>query len=232
MILIVSPSTYILKDLLYYKTGSDNTPKIEILTVILIDFSTYVCSLKMREGDLMETTRLSQGMIQVYTGDGKGKTTAALGLACRAVGHGLKVCMIQFLKGNMEYGEIETAKKLAPYLTIKQMGRGCLLEKSNNPEPEDIAAAQEGVALAHEVLRGGDYDIVILDEITVAVDLGLIDTEAVLRLMDERPPHVELILTGRYATSEIIERADLVTEMVERKHYYQKGIQARPGIEK
>jgi cob(I)alamin adenosyltransferase len=180
----------------------------------------------------MGTTRLSQGMIQVYTGDGKGKTTAALGLACRAVGHGLKVCMIQFLKGNMEYGELETAKTLAPYLTIKQMGRGCLLKRSNNPEPEDIACAQEGLVLAHEVLQKGDYDIVILDEITVALDLGLIDTEAVLRLMDERPSHVELVLTGRYAPSEIIERADLVTEMVEIKHYYGKGTQARMGIER
>jgi cob(I)alamin adenosyltransferase len=180
----------------------------------------------------MGATQLSQGMIQVYTGDGKGKTTAALGLACRAVGHGLKVFIIQFLKGNMEYGEIATAKKLAPYLTIRQIGRGCLLERSEKPEPEDIRAAQEGVALAREVLQNGDYDIVILDEITVAVDLGLVDTKTVLRLMDERPPHVELILTGRYAGSEIIERADLVTEMVEKKHYYQKGIQARMGIEK
>jgi cob(I)alamin adenosyltransferase len=180
----------------------------------------------------MPTTRLSQGMIQVYTGDGKGKTTAALGLACRAVGHGFKVIMIQFLKGNMEYGEIATAKKLAPYLTIKQMGRGCLLKKSNNPEPEDIRAAQDGVALAHEVLQKGDYDIVILDEITVALDLGLIDTKAVLRLMDERPPHVELVLTGRYAPPEIIERADLVTEMEEIKHYYRQGIEARMGIER
>ena len=180
----------------------------------------------------MGNKRLSQGMIQVYTGDGKGKTTAALGLACRAVGYGLKVFIIQFMKGNLEYGEIETAKKLAPYLTIKQMGRGCLLERKENPEPEDIACAQEGVALAHEALRGGDYDIVILDEINVALDLGLVDKEEVLRLMDERPSHVELVLTGRYAAPEIIKRADLVTEMVEIKHYYQQGIQARIGIEK
>ena len=180
----------------------------------------------------MGTKRLSQGMIQVYTGDGKGKTTAALGLAFRAAGHGLKVCMIQFLKGNLEYGEIATAKKLSPYLTIKQIGRGCLLERKENPEPEDTAAAQEGVALAHETLQKGDYDIVILDEINIALDLGLVDKEEVIQLMDERPPHVELVLTGRYVASEIIERADLVTEMVEIKHYYQKGIQSRLGIEK
>ena len=180
----------------------------------------------------MGTKRLSKGMIQVYTGDGKGKTTAALGLACRAVGHGFKVIMIQFLKGNLEYGELQTARKLAPYLTIKQMGRGCLLERKEHPEPEDIAAAQEAMALAREILRGGDYNIVILDEINVALDLGLIDKEAVIQLMDERPSHVELILTGRYAPSEIIERADLVTEMKEIKHYYEQGIPARMGIEK
>jgi cob(I)alamin adenosyltransferase len=179
----------------------------------------------------MGSRRLSQGMIQVYTGDGKGKTTAALGLACRAVGYGLKVFIIQFLKGNLEYGEIKTAKKLAPYLTIKQMGRGCLV-KRGKPSPVDFTCAQEAVDLTHEVLRGGDYDIVILDEINVAVDVGLVKKEEVLKLMDERPSHVELVLTGRYAAPEIIERADLVTEMVEIKHYYQKGIHARVGIEK
>ena len=180
----------------------------------------------------MGSRRLPQGMIQVYTGNGKGKTTAALGLACRAVGHGFKVIMIQFLKGNMEYGEIETAKKMAPFLTIKQTGRGCLLNRSEHPEPEDIACAQEAMDLAQEVLRGGDYDMVILDEINVAVDLGLVTTEEVMKLLDERPPHVEVVLTGRYAVPEIIERADLVTEMVERKHYYQQGVHARVGIER
>ena len=180
----------------------------------------------------MGTKRLSQGMIQVYTGDGKGKTTAALGLAFRAVGHGLRVYMIQFLKGNIYYGEIATAKQLAPNLTIKQMGRGCLLERREIPDPEDMQAAQEGMALAQEILQKGDYDIVILDEITVALDLGLVHTKEVIQLMDERPPHVELVLTGRYAPSEIIERADLVTEMKEIKHYYEQGIEARIGIEK
>ena len=177
----------------------------------------------------MASRRFAQGMVQVYTGDGKGKTTAALGLACRAVGHGFKVIIIQFLKGNMDYGEIETAKKLAPSLTIKQMGRGCLLE---HPEPEDIACAQEAMDLAGEVLRGGDYDIVILDEINVAVALGLVTTEAVMKLLDERPSHVEVVLTGRDAAPEIIQRADLVTEMVEIKHYYGQGVHARVGIER
>jgi cob(I)alamin adenosyltransferase len=179
----------------------------------------------------MENYRLSQGMIQVYTGDGKGKTTAALGLACRAVGYGLKVFIIQFMKGNIRYGEVETAKRLIPYLTIRQMGREYLVRREN-PDPEDIQCAQEALSLAGEIIRGGEYDIVILDEINVAVDLGLVNKEEVLKLMDERPSHVELILTGRYAAPEVIERADLVTEMKEIKHYFPKGIQAREGIEK
>ncbi|UCC66464.1 MAG: cob(I)yrinic acid a,c-diamide adenosyltransferase [Deltaproteobacteria bacterium] len=179
----------------------------------------------------MGRKRLSQGMIQVYTGNGKGKTTAALGLACRAVGHGYKVFIIQFMKGNIEYGELETAKKLAPSLTIKQMGRECFVRREK-PDPEDVRLAQEALALAKQVIEGGDYDIVILDEINVAVDFGLIQKKEVLKLTDGRPSHVELILTGRNAAVEIMERADLVTEMVEIKHYYQRGIQNREGIEK
>lgn len=179
----------------------------------------------------MDRRRLSKGMIQVYTGDGKGKTTAALGLACRAVGYGLKVFVIQFMKGNIAYGEIESLKKLAPYLTIKQMGRGCLVGR-DTLDPVDFTSAQEAMDLAREVLQGGEYDIVILDEINIAVDLGLVNKEEVLKLMDERPSQVELVLTGRYAVPEIIERADLVTEMVEIKHYYHTGIKARDGIER
>jgi cob(I)alamin adenosyltransferase len=174
---------------------------------------------------------LSQGMIQVYTGNGKGKTTAALGLACRAVGHGYKVFIIQFMKGNIDYGEVETARRLAPYLTIRQMGRGCRVSREN-PDPEDIKLCQEAMVMARGAIIGGEYDIVVLDEINVAVDLGLVQKEEVLRLMAERPVNVELILTGRHAAQEIIERADLVTEMVEIKHYYQRGIASRKGIEK
>ena len=180
----------------------------------------------------MGNKRLPQGMIQVYTGNGKGKTTAALGLACRAVGHGYTVFVIQFMKGNIDYGELETARKLAPSLTIKQMGRESFVNRER-PDPEDIRLAREALALAKTVVAGGEYDIVILDEINVALDFGLITTQDVLQLMDEeRPAHVELILTGRYAPQEIIERADLVTDMVEVKHYYQQGVQSREGIEK
>jgi cob(I)alamin adenosyltransferase len=179
----------------------------------------------------MGRKRLSEGMIQVYTGNGKGKTTAALGLACRAVGHGLKVFVIQFMKGNIAYGEIESAKKLAPYLMIKQMGRGCLVRR-DALDTEDFTSAQEAMDLAREVLQGGEYDILILDEINIAVDLGLVKKEEVLKLMDERPSQVELVLTGRYAVPEIVAQADLVTEMREVKHYYHTGIKARDGIER
>jgi cob(I)alamin adenosyltransferase len=186
----------------------------------------------------MGEKRLSQGMVQVYTGDGKGKTTAALGLACRAIGHGYNVLIIQFIKGNIgqratsgEYGELESARRLAPHLTIRPMGRGCRINREN-PEPEDVQLCREAMLYAQRAIASGEYDIVVLDEINVAVDLGLIQKEEVLRLLDERPPHVELILTGRRAAPEIMERADLVTEMKEIKHYYRKGVASRTGIEK
>jgi cob(I)alamin adenosyltransferase len=173
---------------------------------------------------------MEKGLIQVYTGNGKGKTTAALGLALRAVGHGFKVFVIQFMKGNINYGELESAKKLFPYLTIKQMGRETFISKTN-PDPIDIKMAQEGFALAEQAIKNGEFDIVILDEINVALDYGLIALSDLLQLIDSKPASVELILTGRNAKPEIMEKADLVTEMVERKHYYDKGIPARKGIE-
>ena len=173
---------------------------------------------------------MEKGLIQVYTGNGKGKTTAALGLALRAVGHGLKVLIIQFMKGNINYGELESAKKLSPYLTIKQMGRETFVSKTD-PDPIDIKLAQEGFSLAKKAIENGEYDIVILDEINVAIDYGLIPLSDLLDVLDTKPLGVELLLTGRNAKPEILERADLVTEMVDRKHYYKKGIPARNGIE-
>lgn len=172
----------------------------------------------------------SKGMIQVYTGSGKGKTTAALGLAMRALGHGLKVYIIQFMKGNIRYGEVETAQQLSPNIVIKQMGRETFVDR-DNPDRIDIELAQKAFQLARDVVGSGKYDIVVLDEINVAVDYGLISLEALLNLMDSKPEHVELILTGRDAKSEVIERADLVTEMVEVKHYYREGTHSRKGIE-
>ena len=173
---------------------------------------------------------MKKGFVQVYTGNGKGKTTAALGLALRAVGHGLKVLMIQFMKGSVQYGEIESAKKLAPYLTIKQVGRETFISKSN-PDPKDLQLAQEGFSIAKKAIQNKEYDIVILDEINLAVDYDLIPLTEILQLMDSKPEEIELILTGRNAKREILERADLVTEMVDRKHYYDKGVPAREGIE-
>jgi cob(I)alamin adenosyltransferase len=172
---------------------------------------------------------MEKGLIQVYTGAGKGKTTAAIGQAMRACGHGLKVIMIQFMKGKINYGELKTAQSL-PNFSIEQYGLPTFVEKGN-PSEEDLRLAQEGFARAKETIRSGEFDLVILDEINVAVDYGLLPLDEVLKLMKERPPTVELILTGRYAHPQIARMADLVTEMVDIKHHYDRDVQARKGIE-
>ncbi len=173
---------------------------------------------------------MQHGLVQVYTGDGKGKTTAALGLALRAVGHGMKVLMVQFMKGNVKDGELESAKKLSPNLTLKQVGREIFISKLR-PDPKDLELAKKGFRMAKNAVLSKEFDIVILDEINLAIDFGLIPLKDLLTLMDSKPETVELILTGRYAKREIIERADLITDMVDRKHYYYKGVHARKGIE-
>lgn len=177
-----------------------------------------------------ETHGLSQGLVQVYTGNGKGKTTASLGLALRAVGHGFKVRILQFMKGSTVYGELETARRLAPLLSIEQVGRDTFVSRAN-PAAEDVRLAREGFAKAREVLLSGEYDLVILDELNCAVDFGLIPLEEVKDLIRSKPLHTELILTGRGAHPDIIDMADLVTEMREIKHYYNSGQHARTGIE-
>ena len=173
--------------------------------------------------------KLENGLVQVYTGNGKGKTTAAFGLALRAIGRGLKVYIIQFIKGGFDYGELYVVDKL-PNLKLKAFGRGKFVTEKPAGK-EDVELAEEALALAEEVVKSGEYDIVILDEINVALSLKLIKTEKVLELIKNKPKHVELILTGRYAPNEIIEAADLVTEMKEVKHPFNKGYQARKGIE-
>jgi cob(I)alamin adenosyltransferase len=173
--------------------------------------------------------RLEKGLVQVYTGNGKGKTSAAFGIALRAIGRGLKVYIIQFIKGGFDYGELYVVDKL-PNLKLKAFGRGKFVTQ-RPAEKEDVKLAEEALILAEEVVKSGEYDIVILDEINVALNLKLIKTKKVLELMKNKPKHVELILTGRYAPNEMIEAADLVTEMKEVKHPFNKGFQARKGIE-
>ena len=169
------------------------------------------------------------GTIQIYTGNGKGKTTAALGQALRAVGQGFQVIVIQFMKGKINYGELEAVKKLAGF-TIEQYGLPTFVNKAK-PSKEDIALAKKGFARAKEVILSDKYDMVILDEINVALDYGLVPLKELLEVVKQKPQNIELILTGRYAPKELIEVADLVTEMKEIKHHYRKGIQARKGIE-
>jgi cob(I)alamin adenosyltransferase len=169
-----------------------------------------------------------RGYVQVYTGNGKGKTTASLGLGLRACGDGLKVYMLQFMKGR-RYSEIDAIEKLENF-TISQHGRDEFVSKED-PEQIDIDLARTGFEKSGEVLLSGEYDVVILDELNVAVDFGLIPIEEALNLIRAKPEHVELVLTGRGAPEEFMELADLVTEMKEIKHFYQKGVEARKGIE-
>jgi len=173
--------------------------------------------------------KLDKGLVQVYTGDGKGKTSAAFGLALRAVGRGLHVYIIQFIKGGFDYGELYVVKKL-PNLSLKAFGRGEFIDEEH-PKDEDYKHAQKALKLAENIVTEGKHDIVILDEINVALKLHLIKLESVIKLIKQRPKHVELILTGRYAPGEILQVADLVTDMKDVKHPYREGFQARKGIE-
>jgi cob(I)alamin adenosyltransferase len=175
-----------------------------------------------------------KAFVQVYTGDGKGKTTAAIGLAIRALGSGLSVYLGQFIKG-MRYSEISMLEKIKTMLggdrlTIEQYGRGCFIFRE--PAAEDCQAAKAGVIRACEILRSSKFDLVILDEINVASHIGLVSTQDIEDILNSRSESVELVLTGRYAPQILLERADLVTEMKSLRHYYECGIQARDGIER
>lgn len=168
-----------------------------------------------------------KGLIQIYTGDGKGKTTAALGLALRAIGWGMKVCMIQFAK-NQKVGEIIISKTKIPQLSIHQFGQKQLIKK---PIQKDKLIAQKGLIKAEKIIRSQKYDIVILDEINIALYHKLLDEKKVLEILKNKPESVEIVLTGRKASKKIIAAADLVTEMKSIKHPFEKNIKARKGIE-
>jgi cob(I)alamin adenosyltransferase len=170
-----------------------------------------------------------KGYVQVYTGDGKGKTTAALGLALRAVGAGMKVFIIQFLKG-MTYSELTSIERYSNQITLKQYGGTCFIK--GKPSEEDLRLSRLGLEESRKAILSGEYNLVILDEATVAVHFDLLKTEDLLELIRIKPDPLELVITGRNAPAELIDKADLVTEMKEIKHYYTNGVQARTGIEK
>lgn len=173
--------------------------------------------------------KLEQGLVQIYTGEGKGKTTAALGLAMRALGRGFKVFMLQFLKGE-DTGELHTGRLFGDKFVIQQTGLKGFIHRGK-VDPADVHQAREALKTAQEILSKGDYDLVILDEINVALYFELISPHEVVQALQARAPHVEVVLTGRYAPPELIEIADLVTEMKNIKHYYHAGVPARTGIE-
>ncbi len=174
---------------------------------------------------------IGRGYIHVYTGSGKGKTTAALGLALRAVGNDLKVLVIQFLKGQEWTGERRAAESLVPTIQIRPRGRAGVLAPSDL-SPEDKETASEALREAGREIISRDWDVVILDEINLACAFDLVEVSDVLEVLDARPEGVELVLTGREAPGEVLEKADLVTEMKEIKHYFRQGVAAREGIEK
>lgn len=169
------------------------------------------------------------GMVHVYTGNGKGKTTASLGLGMRAAGHGFRVLMIQFMKGDIKYGELEAAKHL-PNFRILQYGRPDFVDK-NNPAQIDIDLAVKGLERARKAVQDGESDLLILDEINVAVEWKLVSASDVIDIVKSRPENMEIVLTGRYAPAEFIEIADTVTEMTEIKHPFRNGVLARKGVE-
>lgn len=170
---------------------------------------------------------MANGQIQIYTGNGKGKTTAALGLSLRAICAGKKVFFGQFIKG-MDYSELKAVEYL-PGFEIRQFGRDCFI--FNKPKDEDILAAKEGLQICKKILSKGDYDLVILDELNIALYYKLFFLDEVIEMLKNKAAKTEVVITGRYAPKELIDMADLVTEMKEIKHYYKAGLKARKGIE-
>lgn len=172
-----------------------------------------------------------RGLILIHTGPGKGKTTAALGTALRAVGNGMRVLMLQFLKGSWHYGELDAVKPFGDNFVIRQMGRGFVKVGGAETDPEDIRMVQNAWEEARKAILSGEWDMVVLDEINYAISYGMLDPAQVVETLKNRPEMVHVILTGRNAHPALVELADTVTEMREVKHAYQKGILAQRGIE-
>lgn len=181
-----------------------------------------------RNGSTVEQER---GYIIVLTGNGKGKTTSAMGMAMRAMGHGTKVIMLQFLKGTWRYGELETAKRLAPDFSIHPLGSGFVHVDPENPDPADIETARKAWEICKEALFSGKYGMIIFDEINNAIAYGLLPVDEVLEALKKRPQNLHVVLTGRDAHPRLLEMADLVTEVTEVRHPYRKGAAVRKGIE-
>ena len=186
---------------------------------------------EIKMSGLLEETlaKYNRGLVFVYTGNGKGKTTAAMGQALRAVGHGLTVLVIQFMKGK-KYGEVIACEKFLPAITICPCGLDSFVMRGNLA-PVDIDLAQQGLSLARKSLSSGEYNMVILDEINVALDFGLVSVKDVVEMIKGRAANMDVVMTGRYAPPEIIEIADTVSEVNEIKHHYSTGLKERAGIE-
>ncbi len=172
-----------------------------------------------------------KGLIIVNTGPGKGKTTAAMGTALRAVGQGMKVLMLQFLKGSWHYGELDAVKAFGDKFVMKQMGRGFVKVGGAETDPEDVRLVEEAWNEAERAILSGEWDLVILDEINYAISYGMLDPAKVVRILRQKPEMVHVVLTGRNAHSTIVDLADTVTEMRQIKHAYEKGVMAQRGIE-
>ena len=177
------------------------------------------------------TDKLSKGYVHVYTGNGKGKTTAALGLAFRAMGHGLKTYIGQFMKGQ-HYGELDAARMVKGFITIEQYGKDTFIHSTTPPDPSDVRMAVNGLSKIRDAMFSGLYNIIVLDEIITAHYFHLVSLDDMLELIKQKPDGIELIFTGRYAPSALIDSADVVTEMTEINHYYQENVNARDGIER
>lgn len=182
--------------------------------------------------DDKQSEQKQKGLLIVYTGDGKGKTTAALGMTVRAVGYGWKVCIIQFIKGSWKYGEMDGIKRLAPEVEFNIMGEGFVgIIDDDKPLEQHQKAAKAAYDMTLAKMKSKKYQLVILDELNIAIKLGLISDDELFFLLDQKPEQLHLVITGRDATQALINRADLVTEMTEIKHPFQKGIQAQKGVD-